>query len=414
MLSRAAGFLAALVTVLSCVACAMVVSPHDPGAACAWTTAPAAAQQPAASSDTVVLVDITASFWPGTGKQLRMADDPASIAVSSLLRDFPTGGTRLVSFGTFDGSSATIDWTLAREALPTPTGDGTEIQAEEDNAATCLTGVVKSAVAAAPGAPGTDVMAALAAAGQQLQGTPVSGDQVVLITDGLSNTGCLNLSKVISQGTPASAVLASCPERSGLALLRGVSLRLFGIGSQAAQPPLSTAEQAWVGTYWTEMCGALAVASPASCVTPAGTDTMRGSTVARPADPAIVWPFVPKGASTVPVPADLLFAFDSAQLSAVGQAYLGILVQQLKAQGRTITEVVGHTDAVGTASYNLWLSQQRAGAVREYLAKQGFTGVTAVGVGEADPACSPQYTAAGAPIESCMSLDRRVQIILGG
>ena len=68
----------------------------------------------------------------------------------------------------------------------------------------------------------------------------------------------------------------------------------------------------------------------------------------------------------------------------------------------------------GGASYNLGLSQRRAAAVSGYLAAHGFTKVTAVGVGEADPACTPQYTPAGAPIPSCMAQNRRVQIMLGG
>ena len=86
---------------------------------------------------------------------------------------------------------------------------------------------MNSAITATPQAPGTDVMAALAAAGQQLQGVPASARKnVVLITDGLSNTGCLNLSNVISKGQSASTVLNSCPERATLALLRGVGLQL--------------------------------------------------------------------------------------------------------------------------------------------------------------------------------------------
>jgi outer membrane protein OmpA-like peptidoglycan-associated protein len=166
--------------------------------------------------------------------------------------------------------------------------------------------------------------------------------------------------------------------------------------------------------YWNDMCTALHVPSAASCVAPAAPNTTRASVSAHLPDAAIKFPSVPKGASSIPVPADLLFAFDSSQLSAVGQAYLGILAGELKAQGRTITKVIGHTDAVGTESYNLALSQRRADAVSGYLAQHGFTGVTAVGVGQADPACSPQYTAGGAPIESCMAQDRRVQIMLGG
>lgn len=363
----------------------------------------------------MVLVDITGSFWPKAGQQASLPGDPTAIAVDALLQNFGSAGTRLVSFGTFDGSSATVDWKLAGAALPVPTGDSAQIANQQQIAGDCLTSTVKSAITLAPQAPGTDVMAALAAAGQQLQNAPASAAKdVVLITDGLSNTGCLNLSDVLSKGQSASTVLSSCPERAGLALLRGIRLQLDGIGFQATQPPLDTAEQAWVQSYWTEMCAALQVASRASCVAAAGQDIARAAAGSRLSDPAIKFPVVPPDTTEVPVPADLLFAFDSAALSASGQAYLTLLTEKLKAAGRGITKVIGHTDAAGTASYNLGLSQRRAAAVSAYLAAHGFTRVTATGVGEADPVCSPQFTANGAPIPSCMAQDRRVQIMLGG
>lgn len=414
--THAGGIMAATAITLSCASCSTVVGPPSQETACSWETGQAMAQGqgPAVSSDTVVLVDVTASFWPKAGQRSSLPGDPVAVAVSALLRDFATAGTRLVSFGTFDGSSATVDWKVSQAALPTPAGDGNEIRSERQSAANCLTGTVKSAATATPQAPGTDVMAALAAAGQQLQGTPAADDKVVLVTDGLSNTGCLNLSDVLSKGQSAPTVLKSCPEHAGLALLRGVSLQLSGIGFQAVRPPLDTAEQAWVRSYWTDMCAALRVASASSCVASSGTGRPRVSAVSRLSDPAIKFPTVSRGASSVPVPADLLFAFNSSQLSASGRAYLALLAGKLKAAGRGITKVIGHTDAVGTASYNLGLSRRRADAVRKFLAAHGFANVTAVGVGEADPACSPQYTASGAPIQSCMAQDRRVQIMLGG
>jgi OOP family OmpA-OmpF porin len=372
-------------------------------------------QEPADTSDSVVLVDITGSFWPGAGRQASLPDDPVTVAVNALLQQFAAAGTRLVSFGTFDGSSATVDWKLAGAALPTPTGDDSEIAAERQNAGSCLTSTAESAIAGKPQTPGTDVMAALAAAGQQLQGAGTAETKhVVLITDGLSNTGCLNLTNVLSHGQSAATVLQSCPERAGLALLHGVSLQLDGIGFQATQPPLDTAEQTWVQSYWTDMCTALEVASPSSCVASPGRDEMRLSGGSRPSDPAIKFPTVSSHSHDIPVPADLLFAFDSAVLGTSGQAYLALLAGELKAAGRRITMVIGHTDAVGSASYNLGMSRRRAAAVSAFLAAHGFPNVTAVGVGKADPVCSPQYTPAGAPIPSCMAQDRRVQIILGG
>ena len=410
-----------LATLIALVICAAgcgnmgLTQPTGSTVACPWLS-PSAAPQTSGSvqSDTVVMIDASASFWPKMGASAQLPDDLVQIATKKLLTNFNGRGTRLISLGFFDGSSTTIDWKLGGVALPVPTGGGQEIQAEQNAAGNCLSSLVASAKSTAPQVPGTDEVAALAAAGGQLQGASASDDRVMLITDGLSNTGCLNLSKVISQGQSASAVLAACPEHAGLAALRGVDLNVFGVGFQAATPPLTTAEQAWVTNYWQGLCTALGVASAASCVAPASTDTARTSDVSRLADPAIVFPAVPKGAAGLTVPADLLFAFDSARLSSAGQSYLDIVLQQIKGQGRTITEVIGHTDAVGGQAYNMGLSRRRAAAVQSYLAAHGFTNARAVGVGEAGPACSPQYTLAGAPIESCMAQDRRVQIMLGG
>jgi OOP family OmpA-OmpF porin len=161
------------------------------------------------------------------------------------------------------------------------------------------------------------------------------------------------------------------------------------------------------------VCGVLQVAKPASCVAPSGKTVVRTSGISRPADLAVTFPVVRKTDSGLNVPADLLFAFDSATLSPAGRSYLDIVLQQLKAQGRTVKEVIGHTDAVGGAAYNMRLSQRRAAAVQTYLASGGFTGVHAVGMGESDPACSPQYTPAHVAIPACMAKDRRVQIVLG-
>lgn len=411
---RVAVLIAVMLSATACNAGLTSAGSVGGAGACRWTTQSGQSPSGDLRSNTVVLIDDSASFWPERGGSVNLPDSPVQVAVSELLTDFAGPGTRLVSLGTFDGSSSTIDWVLGRVALPVPTGNGAAITAEQQAAATCLDSVVTSAAGATPRMPGTDEMAALAAAGAELQGSPPADDRVALITDGLSNSGCLNLSSVISQGQSAATILANCPEHAGLAALRGVSLHLFGIGFQAANPPLTTAEQAWVENYWSDLCAALGVASPAMCVAPAEDQAMRTSSVIRLADLAIAFPTVPPKAPSLLVPADLLFAFDSAVISEAGQSYLDILLQDVKAKGRTITEVIGHTDAIGTAAYNLGLSRRRAAAIQAYLAAHGFPGAAALGVGEADPACSPEFSSTGAPIESCMARDRRVQIILGG
>jgi outer membrane protein OmpA-like peptidoglycan-associated protein len=96
----------------------------------------------------------------------------------------------------------------------------------------------------------------------------------------------------------------------------------------------------------------------------------------------------------------VLFAFDSATLSAAARRRIEQAAQAI-AQRRPRTVVVeGFTDSRGGAGYNLRLSQRRAEAVR-----QALTGIKAqaVGRGEAAPVTS-NATAHG------RSLNRRVEI----
>ena len=56
----------------------------------------------------------------------------------------------------------------------------------------------------------------------------------------------------------------------------------------------------------------------------------------------------------------------------------------------TNINIYGHTDSKGADSYNLSLSERRAGAVRSYLLSKGVSSsrMIAMGVGEADPIAS--------------------------
>lgn len=74
-------------------------------------------------------------------------------------------------------------------------------------------------------------------------------------------------------------------------------------------------------------------------------------------------------ARTVTLGSDVLFDFDSAELSARAAATLRDLAAELPDDVVDV-EVVGHTDSVGTDAYNLDLSQRRADAVAEVLAQE--------------------------------------------
>jgi len=104
----------------------------------------------------------------------------------------------------------------------------------------------------------------------------------------------------------------------------------------------------------------------------------------------------------VTLQSDVVFAFDSAALSARARDRIDTAAQTIRQRRpRTIT-VEGFTDSRGSASYNIQLSQRRAEAVRGVLAASGLT-AGAVGRGEAAPVAS-NTTAHG------RSLNRRVEI----
>ena len=70
---------------------------------------------------------------------------------------------------------------------------------------------------------------------------------------------------------------------------------------------------------------------------------------------------------------NVLFGFDSSNLSADAKVNLDKLVKILNVYPDTDIEVQGHTDSKGSESYNQNLSQNRAGAVSGYLYSNGIS-----------------------------------------
>lgn len=126
-----------------------------------------------------------------------------------------------------------------------------------------------------------------------------------------------------------------------------------------------------------------------------------------------------KGCDPVPdhapvsISGDVLFEFDSSALTVAGRTALDRLAANIT-PGSTVT-VVGHTDRIGTAQYNLKLSQQRAGAVADFLnAKSGFKSkFVTQGVGATQPTEGTRLCTGLRDFErfkSCLAPDRRVVI----
>lgn len=109
----------------------------------------------------------------------------------------------------------------------------------------------------------------------------------------------------------------------------------------------------------------------------------------------------------VTLPQDILFATDSTAIRADLQADLAALAQNLRDYPNSTVQVIGHTDNVGSASYNEDLSLRRANAVANVLVSQGVstTRVSTIGLGENQPVAT-NLTAEG------RSQNRRVEIVI--
>jgi outer membrane protein OmpA-like peptidoglycan-associated protein len=103
----------------------------------------------------------------------------------------------------------------------------------------------------------------------------------------------------------------------------------------------------------------------------------------------------------------LLFDTDSDVLNASARQNLSSLASSLDKYPGTDLLIVGHTDAVGTDSYNLSLSERRAAAVTNYLASQGVTRarLRPAGRGESEPVASNDTDAGRAQ-------NRRVEVAI--
>jgi OOP family OmpA-OmpF porin len=85
--------------------------------------------------------------------------------------------------------------------------------------------------------------------------------------------------------------------------------------------------------------------------------------------------------------ADAFFDFDKSVLKAEGRAKLDDLVSKMGGLNLEVVIAVGHTDSVGSDSYNQRLSIRRSEAVKSYLVSKGVekNRVYTEGKGEKQP-----------------------------
>lgn len=102
---------------------------------------------------------------------------------------------------------------------------------------------------------------------------------------------------------------------------------------------------------------------------------------------------------------EISFDFDSAALKPAFMPTLENVAGVLQRYPRTVIHVVGHTDSIGSDSYNMQLSQRRAQSVANYFSGQGVTQdrLVVTGRGKTEPRASNDT-------EAGRQLNRRVEI----
>ncbi|SFQ43137.1 OmpA family protein [Variovorax sp. 770b2] len=108
--------------------------------------------------------------------------------------------------------------------------------------------------------------------------------------------------------------------------------------------------------------------------------------------------------------ADVLFAFDSADLTLAGERAVTAVAKELGRDSGSRFRVVGHTDLIGKAAYNQRLSERRAAAVKRVLQESlPDASIDSAGVGSSMPivTCSRHRDA---KTIACLAPNRRVVI----
>lgn len=106
---------------------------------------------------------------------------------------------------------------------------------------------------------------------------------------------------------------------------------------------------------------------------------------------------------------DVLFDFNKYTLRPAAREKLAKISGIILSHPGLKLEVDGYTDSVGSDEYNMKLSEQRAGAVRDYLTGRGLPSdtVSAMGFGKDNPVASND-NAAG------RQKNRRVEMVVSG
>ena len=342
----------------------------------------------------VVLVDPTADS-PLTGLPAPAAEEVRRASLD--------GGT-LTLLGV-DGAGAAPLVLLDRASLTDPSAGTARAERIADLAPACVEQEVARAV---PTAAGSDQVRAL----QEVARRTPEGGRALVLGNGVPTAGVLDMTRLPVLSAEPAEVAAAVPEPE-LPRAAGRTLVFYGLGEVA--PPVSQTARTWIADVALALCERSGATCERSEETGRALEAERG---ALPADGPVAWPQpetvrLPDGGTRTDVPAELLFAFGSAQLSPDAPAVLAAVAEQLA--GASSLEVVGHTDSACPADPRVCddLSLQRAQAVADALLAQDWggaaPGVQVRGAGPGEPLVADR-DAAGQLVAEAAARNRRVSI----
>ena len=121
----------------------------------------------------------------------------------------------------------------------------------------------------------------------------------------------------------------------------------------------------WRTGFWTPALAEQAGPEGAGCT--CDKDILSAEACGKTAAAPVTAPTTAK----VTLSADMLFGFDSVNLSAAGQVLLDQLVSRMAGMDVEVILTTGYADRLGKDAYNQKLSEERAQAVAEYLESKG-------------------------------------------
>ncbi|VEG12746.1 OmpA family protein [Moraxella cuniculi] len=129
---------------------------------------------------------------------------------------------------------------------------------------------------------------------------------------------------------------------------------------------------------------------------------------------------VPPPVRQIEIAADALFRFDKSGMADMlpeGKARLDELARVLNEEFIEISGIAltGHTDRLGSESYNLALGQRRADTVKAYLQQKGIlVPISATSAGESQPVVQCSDSLGREALKNCLQPNRRVTVDVSG